>query len=114
MNSYVRKKVTMKDRRESIRKIILGRTFRTVLSTAMFGFGILCIWQVNTVSAKGYVISDYEQKVSTLERETRSLDVAIAEHTSIQNIRERLGDNQFEVVTKPEFATLNDTSVARQ
>lgn len=104
----------MKDRRETFRRIILGRTFRSVISLAMFLVGILYIWQVNTVSAKGYVISDYEKQVSSLERETRSLDVAIANHTSIKMVRERLAGAQFEEVQNPEYLSVPDNAVARQ
>lgn len=104
----------MKDRREMIRRILLGRTFRSFLSVGMFALGILYIWQINTVSAKGYIISDYEKKVSALERETRSLDVVIAEHTSIKTVREHVAEAQFEQVVHPEYASLADNAVARQ
>ena len=104
----------MKDRRAVVRQIILGRTFRSVLSFVMVGFGVLYIWQVNTVSSKGYVISDYEQKVSSLERETRSIDVAIAEHTSIMKVRERLIEGQFEPVADAEYASLTSDAVAKR
>lgn len=114
MNSYLRKKSTMKDRRELIRRVLLGRTFRSFISLAMFGLGVLYIWQINTVSAKGYIISDYEKKVSSLERETRSLDVAIAQHTSIKTVQDRLGEAHFEQVSNAEFVSLTDNAVARQ
>ncbi len=104
----------MKDRREGFRRLILGRTFRSFLSIAMFGFGVLYIWQVNTVSSKGYVISDFERKVSSLERETRTLDVAIAEHTSIKTIRERIANDEFEQVTNAEYISVGPNEVARQ
>lgn len=104
----------MKDRRAVLRQIVLGRTFRSLLSVAMLGFGVLYIWQVNTVSSKGYVISDYEQQVSSLERETRSIDVKIAEHTSITTVRERLAEVQFEPVTDAEYASLTSDAVAKR
>lgn len=114
MNAYVKKKLTMKDRRDVVRQILLGRTFRSILSFAMIGFGVLYIWQVNTVSSKGYVISDYERQVSSLERETRSIDVAIAEHTSIVTVRERLVDEQFEPVTNAEYVSVTSDAVAKR
>ncbi len=114
MNAYARKKTTLKDKRESIRKIVLGRTFRMVLSCLMFAVGILYMWQVNTVSAKGYVISDYEKKVTQLERETRSLDVEIARHTSIKTVRERLSESHYEPVANAQYAVLASEVVAKR
>ncbi len=114
MNAYARKKTTLKDKREHIRKIILGRTFRSMLSVLMFVVGILYMWQVNTVSAKGYVISDYEKKLTQLERETRSLDVEIARHTSIKTVRERLNEFQYEPVSNPHYAVLAGDIVAKR
>lgn len=114
MNAYLKKKTTLKDRRALFHQIVLGRTFRTALSFAMFAFGVLYIWQVNTVSSKGYIISDYEQQLSLLERETRSIDVSIAEYTSIMKVRERLLEEQFEAVVDAEYATLSSDTVAKR
>lgn len=104
----------MKDRRAVLRQVMFSRTFRSMLSFVMVGFGVLYIWQVNTVSSKGYVISDYEQRVTSLERETRSIDVAIAEHTSIMKVRERLVDDQFEPVSDAQYASLTSDAVAKR
>lgn len=114
MNSYLTKKTTMKDRREMIRRIVLGKTFRYAISSAMFVVGMLYMWQVNTVSAKGYIISDFEKQVTQLERETRSLDVQIAHHTSIKTVRERLNGERYEQVSNAQFVSLPDNAVARQ
>jgi hypothetical protein len=114
MNSYLKKKATMKDRRESIRRIFLSRTFRVVLSVMMFVVGILYMWQVNTVSAKGYVISDYEKKLTVLERETRSLEVEIARHTSMPTLQTRLLEEEFEPVSGAFYASLPSDAVAKR
>lgn len=104
----------MKDRREGIRRVLLGRTFRSFISFAMFGLGVLYIWQINTVSAKGYIISDYEKRLSSLERETRSLDVAISKHTSIRAVQERLGEAGFEQVSDAEYVSFTSDAVAKR
>ncbi len=114
MNAYVKKRVTMKDKRETFRRVVLGTSFRYFLSALLMVSGGLYIWQINTVSAKGYVISDFEKKVSSLERETQSLDVQLAELTSMKNIRERLEEGQFETVTNAEYIGISDHAVAKR
>jgi len=114
MNAYLRKKTTMKDKRELFRRLVVSRTSRVALVCVMCVSGFLCIWQVNNASSKGFVITQYERQVSALERETRNLEVEIAEHTSMRRIREQVETMQFERVTDPQFVSISGNTVARQ
>lgn len=97
-----------------MRKILLSTTFRVSLIAITMVFGVGYVWQTNTVSTKGYLISDLEKQITQLENETRSLDVQIAEYKSMQSLQERLSDTELVAVTDVDYLTLVGTTVAKR
>lgn len=90
MNAYARNKTTLRQKKQQLMRFMVSATFRMGLMVFIVAFGFLYIWQTNSVSTKGYVISDLEAEVKKLEQETRRLEVHIAEHSSMQRLQERI------------------------
>lgn len=114
MNVYSKEKQTLRQKREAIRAILVSTSFRVVLGFCMILFGFMYIWQTNTVSTKGYTLTDLEKRINTLETETRRLDVEIAQHTSIGNLQERLTSTNLVAATEIKYLTLSGNTVAKR
>lgn len=114
MNSFLKKKITIRQRQERIHKVIVSNSFRVVLLVFMVTFGFLYVWQTNTVSTKGYIISDLETDVRALENETQRLEVDIAKHTSMQSIQERLSQTDLVAFTDVDYVTVMGSAVAKR
>lgn len=75
---------------ETIHQISTTVQFRL----AMIGFVVvaafLYVFQVNTVTAKGYQVSELNQKIKILHEDTRELDVALAQEQSLGRLSDRL------------------------
>jgi len=93
---------------------MVSATFRMGLVVFIVLFGFLYIWQTNSISTKGYELSDLEQQIKQLERENRKLDVHVAEYSSMQNIQERLGGMNLVSADNIEYVTLVGTAVAQR
>ncbi len=50
----------------------------------------LYVFQVNTVTAQGYEISELNKKIKTLQETNRQIDVRIAQEQSLGRLSERL------------------------
>ncbi len=112
MNKFVEKKQTLREKKEMVRKVIVSTTFRSVLATLVVVFGFMYVWQTNTVSTKGYLISDLEKNIQELEYETRKLEVDIAKHTSMKSIQERLSGIDLVVASNVGYVEIMDNVVA--
>ncbi|HAT03855.1 MAG TPA: hypothetical protein DCS29_03740 [Candidatus Magasanikbacteria bacterium] len=114
MNTYSQKRQSLRQKKEAIRNVLLSTTFRTGLTICIVVFGFMYVWQTNTVSTKGYLISDLEQKIQELEQETRGLEVNIAKHRSMQNLQSRLSETNFIVAANVDYMTLSGNVVAKR
>jgi len=81
---------TMREQKHAVQSLLVSTSFRISLIAFALIFGVLYVLQTATVSTKGYEISDLEQHLTELERETKKLDVQIAEHRSMHSIENRL------------------------
>ena len=59
-------------------------------------------------------MSDLERAIASLERETRSLDVQIAQYISMESIQERLLGMNMVPVSEISYAAPAGTAVARR
>ncbi|PIT86405.1 MAG: hypothetical protein COU33_03360 [Candidatus Magasanikbacteria bacterium CG10_big_fil_rev_8_21_14_0_10_43_6] len=114
MNAYLKKKTTIRERKQKLVRFMVSATFRMGLVVFIVLFGFLYIWQTNSISTKGYELSDLEQQIKQLERENRKLDVHVAEYSSMQNIQERLGGMNLVSADNIEYVTLVGTAVAQR
>lgn len=114
MNPYSTKKQTLREKKEMVRKVMVSTTFRAVLAVMVVVFGFMYVWQTNTVSTKGYVISDLERQIQDLEHETRRLEVDIAKHTSMRSIQERLSEVDLVAASNVEYVSVMGTAVAKR
>lgn len=94
--------------------MFVSKTFRLGVLAAIIVFGTMYIVQTNSVSTKGYVMNDLEQRIEELEYENRKLEVQIAQHQSMSAIQSRLESMEFVHASSPEYVTLVDHAVARR
>lgn len=104
----------MREKKQKLVHFMVSASFRFSLMVFIVVFGFLYIWQVNSVSTKGYEISDLEQKIKELEQENRKLDVHIAEYSSMQSIQTRLANANLVPADTVEYITLVGTEVAQR
>lgn len=97
-----------------VRKVMVSTTFRAMLAVFVVLFGFMYVWQTNTVSTKGYVISDLERQIQELEQETRRLEVDIAKHTSMRSIQDRLSEVDLVAAHTVEYVSVMGTAVAKR
>ena len=114
MNSYSKKKQTLREKKEAVRKLLVSTTFRSVLAALVVVFGFMYVWQTNTVSTKGYQVTDLETKINELENETRQLEVDIAKHKSMQSLQERMAQTNLVAVTDVDYITMVGATVAKR
>lgn len=114
MNSYLEKKQTLRQKKEVLNKLFLSTSFRLSLFTFILVFGVLYILKTTSVSTKGYVISDLEKQVATLEYENRKMDVQVAKYKSMQNLQARISDTDLVIVSNVEYLDIFESSVAKR
>ena len=114
MNAYSKKRQTLRQKKEAVRKILVSTSFRSILCVLTVVFGFMYVWQTNTVSTKGYQISDLERQIQELGYETRKLEVDIAQYKSMQNLQERLSQTSLVLVTDVDYMTVVGTAVAKR
>jgi len=112
--TYHQKKITLRERKENLNKIMVSTTFRVLLVSFIAVFSFLYVLQTNSVSTKGYVISDIEKSINNLESETKKLQVEIARHGSMQSIQERLGQTNLVAIENIEYLEVMGNTVARR
>ncbi len=114
MNAYLKRKTTLREKKQKLTHFMVSASFRFGLIMFIGAFGFLYIWQINSVSTKGYEISDLEQQIKQLEQENRKIDVHIAEYSSMQSIQARLANADLVPVDNVEYITLVGTAVAQR
>ena len=97
------KKQTMRQKKISEKRWLMSKTTRVVLIFGIFLFSFLYLGQMNSVSTKGYAISDLEKEINNLEQENERLQFKIAKLGSLQNIQERMGGLQMVSVDNVEY-----------
>lgn len=113
MNRFSAKQ-TQREKRIAIKKWMVSTWFRAGLIVAIIVFGVLYIIEMSSVSTKGFVISDLQKQLQTLEHETRALDVEISKYRSIKSIEERLQGMDLVYATQVDYVTPVGTVVARR
>lgn len=93
---------------------MVSASFRFGLIVFIVIFGFLYVWKTNSVSTKGYEISDLETHIKQLEQENRKLQVHIAEYSSMQSIQQRLAGADLVPTDHVEYVTLVGSTVAQR
>lgn len=108
------KKQTRRSERLAVQEWLRGTQFRAVLVLSIAIVGVLYIVQTSSVSTKGFEISGLQKQIRELERENRSLDVAIAEQRSMSNVQQRIAAKGYVSAGQLEYITPVGTAVARR
>ena len=112
MNSYKKKKQTLREKKEALNKLLFSTSFRVSVGIFVLIFGVLYILKTTSVSTKGYMISDLEKQVATLEYENRKMDVEVAKLKSMQSLQDRIASTDLVVVANVDYLNILDGSVA--
>ena len=112
MNSYIEKKQTLREKKEALNKLLFSTSFRVSVGIFVLIFGVLYILKTTSVSTKGYMISDLEKQVATLEYENRKMDVEVAKLKSMQSLQDRIASTDLVVVANVDILNILDGSVA--
>ncbi|PIR78030.1 MAG: hypothetical protein COU28_03865 [Candidatus Magasanikbacteria bacterium CG10_big_fil_rev_8_21_14_0_10_36_16] len=112
MNSYIEKKQTLREKKEALNKLLFSTSFRVSVGIFVLIFGVLYILKTTSVSTKGYMISDLEKQVATLEYENRKMDVEVAKLKSMQSLQDRIASTDLVVVANVDYLNILDGSVA--
>lgn len=108
------KKQTLRDKRIALHRWMVGTTCRMSLIALMVVFGVLYIMQTSSVSTKGFEMSDLQKQITSLEHETRALDVEIASHRSMTSIQQRLTEMELVHAGTVDYRTPVGSAVARR
>lgn len=114
MNAYCNTQTTLREKHKKVRQWMVSTTFRVMLVCTILFFGFLYIWQTNTVSTKGYALTDLERKVEELKQENSRLQVEIAKHTSMQSVQQRLQTTDLVAITDVQYVRPVGTAVAKR
>ncbi|OIO18669.1 MAG: hypothetical protein AUJ23_03220 [Candidatus Magasanikbacteria bacterium CG1_02_32_51] len=112
MNSYLEKKQTLREKKEDLNKLFLSTSFRISVGIFILIFGVLYILRTTSVSTKGYIISELEREVATLEYENRKMDVEVAKLKSMQSLQDRISKTDLVSVVDVDYLNILDGSVA--
>ncbi len=105
---------TLRQQRQAIQRWIFSASCRFTLLTIVVLFGILYIVETNSVSTKGYEISDLERRLETLQQEHQRLTVEIAGYRSMKSIEERVKGMNLVSATDVQYVNVVGTAVARR
>jgi len=113
MSPYLKQRKTLRQKKQMVRAWLLSTTVRTTMAFVVIGFGIFFVVQTNTVSTKGFEISDLEKQIQTLKQENRTLEFQIAESGSMDSIQARVAELHMIPVDQIVYVTPVGTSVAK-
>ena len=114
MNVYVQPRLTLREQKLRLMRLMVSTSFRVTLIISIIVFGILYVLQTNAVSTKGYALSDLERQISELNHETQGLAVQVAEQQSMRSLENRLKDTDLVAVDQVEYASAINMAVARR
>lgn len=75
-------------------------------------FGIMYIVQMNSISTRGYEMSDLENQITLLEQENQKLEFQIASNKSMKSIQSRLVGKEFVAADTYQYGSLVGTVMA--
>jgi len=111
---YKGKKQSLRQQRVALKRLAMSHTARVALFVFCVVAGFLYIWQTNTVSTKGYMITELEQNIRQLEYENRKIEVEIAEKSSLTSVEQRLDDVKLVAVDHVEYVDVLGGAVAQR
>ena len=109
---YKEGKMTIRDKKIAMKKIVFSTSFRLLLSSFVFIFGILYVVNASDISTKGYNITELKKEIVELERENQKLDFNIAKNSSMESIQNRLEDTDLIVSEDVEYSSVVGNTVA--
>lgn len=70
------------------------------------------VWQVNSLTKGYYLIGDYENKIMTLEKENKNLQISFAESSFWVLAMDKIQALNFQKATSTKYIQIPDSSVA--
>ena len=74
----------------------------------------LCIFQVNSLIAEGYLIKNYEKQLNTLNTENKNLEIQFGKVNSLENLNTLVENLNFEKVDKVYYIKILEGQVAKE
>ncbi|HYE59706.1 MAG TPA: septum formation initiator family protein [Candidatus Kapabacteria bacterium] len=105
---------TMREKRKALQLWMVSTTSRVVLCGCVILFGVLYILETSAISTKGYEMSDLQKQIQELEQENERIDVAIADHRSMESIERRVKDLNLVLAGDVTYVSPVGTAVARR
>jgi len=75
-------------------------------------FGVMYIVQTNSISTKGYEMSDLEDQITLLEQDNQKLEFQIASNKSMKSIQTRLSGTELVAADSYQYGSLVGTAMA--
>ncbi len=103
---------TLREKKQAIKKMFFGTSFRFGLLALIAVFLVLDVVQMSRFSTKGHEISKLESEIKTLRQETRRIEFEIAQNRSMASIQSRLQRFSLVQAESPEYVVLREKTVA--
>lgn len=114
MNDYLNKNKSIREKKIKSMKSRKLLFLKISLLALIVVFSVLYLYQINKISTKGFEISKLEKDVATLEYENKSIQVEIANYSSIENLKERLKDKKMLAVNEIKYISVIDNNIAQR
>ena len=114
MMMYSCHNTNMRKKKRGFIRLIGNRSLRASLSVSIIVLSFFYVMQTNAASTKGYLMSDLENQIKTLEQENRRLEVEIAKNQSMQSIQERLAQVDLVAIDHADYLNVVGTAVAQR
>lgn len=89
-------------------------SFRTGMAVFTVAAVFMYVFQVNTVTAKGYAVSEFNKKIKVLEEDNRKLGVSLAQEQSLERLSERVKTLNFVPADHIEYASTGASVLAKR
>jgi hypothetical protein len=86
-------------------------TLNIILIVLLIGF---CIFQVNSLITKGYLVQNYEKQLNDLTVENEGLEIKFGKINSLENIDTLVKNLNFEKVDKIYYIRILEGQVAKE
>ena len=112
MNQYLQNQSSKREIKMQWWKKIVNSSMSVSIFFVGIVFGVMYIVQTNSISTKGYEMSDLENKITFLEQETQKIEFQIASSKSMKSIQSRLVGTELVAADTFQYATLVGTAMA--
>jgi|GEM_PF-2262327 len=72
---------------------------------------VLCIFQINSVIQKTYLLGDYEKTLSTLSEENKNLEISVSRANALESVESAIKDLNYKKVGEVKYIQLMEPQV---